>query len=608
MKLMRNKAKPDAVSAVAAAPGRRFPVALALLALVAVLAGLIYKTRAVDFDAHNEVVGLLRQLKQVDAEWNVDVLRSRTGLNTNYDPVASALPLIASLEETLQVKGNPLWHERAESETRMKGLLDGYKQTMERKTAMIERFKSQNAILRNSSRFLPVAANDLTEVSRGADVSDAQRDAIERSLNALLTSTMTYTQAPDTALREAIASESRTLQQHAAAAPAAVRERTQTLVDHIATVLKQQEASNKVLAELAAMPTAKTIDAISDAHAQEHEARLADQQIYRHALIAYSAFLLALVSYLGWRLFRSYRQVSQELKASMAHLVQSEKMSALGQMVAGIAHEINTPLAYVKGTFDVLKEQLVPVRDLAQRSHDFTQQLRRNQHDTPAVTQKFHSVEAAVKDVVEDGMLDEMHQLLHDGLHGIDQISEIVINLKNFSRLDRARVSEFSVQAGLESTLLLAKNVLKNRVEIRKEYGANVPQITCSPSQINQVFLNIITNAVDALPQGKPGVITLRTARQGKDMVRVEIQDNGSGIPKDVLAKIFDPFFTTKAVGKGTGLGLSISYKIIQEHGGRIDVETELGIGTVFAIVLPTSAVESPAVQRLQEEEDLVAA
>ena len=104
------------------------------------------------------------------------------------------------------------------------------------------------------------------------------------------------------------------------------------------------------------------------------------------------------------------------------------------------------------------------------------------------------------------------------------------------------------------------------------------------------MFLNLITNAVDAMPQGKPGVITLRTARQGKDMVRVEIQDNGSGIPKDVLAKIFDPFFTTKAVGKGTGMGLSISYKIIQEHGGRIHVNTELGVGTVFAIVLPISA------------------
>jgi len=206
-------------------------------------------------------------------------------------------------------------------------------------------------------------------------------------------------------------------------------------------------------------------------------------------------------------------------------------------------------------------------------------------------------------------MLDEMHQLLHDGLHGIDQISEIVINLKNFSRLDRARVSEFSVQAGLESTLLLAKNVLKNRVEIRKEYGANVPQITCSPSQINQVFLNIITNAVDAMPQGKPGVITLRTARQGKDMVRVEIQDNGSGIPKDVLAKIFDPFFTTKAVGKGTGLGLSQIFGFAHQSGGEVGIESEVGRGTTVSIYLPRTDAEAsnvrthPAMKARTEDE-----
>jgi two-component system, NtrC family, sensor kinase len=260
--------------------------------------------------------------------------------------------------------------------------------------------------------------------------------------------------------------------------------------------------------------------------------------------------------------------------------------------VAGIAHEINTPLAYVKGTFDVLNEQLSPIQDLAQKSYGFARLARTPGHDKAALTHQFTHVESVAKQVVEHGVLAEMGTLMKDGIHGIEQISEIVLNLKNFSRLDRAKVSTFSVQAGLDSTLLLAKNLLKNRVEIVKEYG-NVPDISCSPSQINQVFLNLITNAVHAMAQrdGK-NIITLRTAMENKSTVRVEIQDNGSGIPKDVLPKIFDPFFTTKPIGEGTGMGLSISYKIIQEHGGRITVDTEDGVGTVFTLLLPIVAPE----------------
>ena len=288
-------------------------------------------------------------------------------------------------------------------------------------------------------------------------------------------------------------------------------------------------------------------------------------------------------------------EANRSLKESQVQLIQSEKMSALGQMVAGIAHEINTPLAYVKGTLDMLREQFASISELAGRSHAFTRQLRASPGDKPMLNQMLRSVESSAKDVVESGMLDDMGTLLQDGLHGIVQISEIVLNLKNFSRLDRAKVSNFSVEAGLDSTLVLAGNMLKNKVQVRKEYFS-VPPIDCSPSQINQVFLNIITNAVQAMPEQRAGanIISLRTAMEDKNTVRIEIEDNGCGIPQETLSKIFDPFFTTKPVGEGTGMGLSISYQIIQAHGGQLLVASEVGVGTVFTILLPLQAAPGP--------------
>ncbi|HEX6706626.1 MAG TPA: DAHL domain-containing protein [Albitalea sp.] len=581
--------------------------ALAGMALIAVLGMLIAKTRAIDFDAYNEILGMLRQLKQVDAEWNVDVLRTKTGLASNYDGVASPLPLIASLENALRGKTGEFWQDHAASRTRLIGLLDAYKTAMDRKTAAIESFKSQNAILRNSSRFLPVAATDLVEATRAGDLPATRKSLIEQSLNQLLADTMTYSMTPDQPLRERIDSGTRTIGELTADVAPEIQERVHTLTAHVGTVLKQQENVGRSLTQLAALPTAKAIDALSDAHAGEHEQLLTEQQIYRQALIAYAACLLLLLGFAAWRLFRYYQllnrtnvalqQTNLHLKESQVHLVQAEKMSALGQMVAGIAHEINTPLAYVKGTFGVLHDQLSPMQALAAGSYQFTQQMRQPTRDNALLNSQLRSVERSAKSLVENGVLEEMATLLADGIHGIEQISEIVLNLKNFSRLDRAKVAEFSVQAGLDSTLLLARHLLKDKVEVRKEYGA-VASITGSPSQINQVFLNIISNAVQAMPQREqPHVITLRTAMEDNQTVRVEIQDNGTGIPKDVVSKIFDPFFTTKPVGQGTGMGLSISYKIIHEHGGKISVDTEPGVGTVFTILLPVRPPESAAVE-----------
>jgi two-component system, NtrC family, sensor kinase len=585
------------------------------MVLIAILGLLVYKTRSVDFDKHNEIITTLRQLKQVDAEWNVDVLKSKTGFNTNYDPVASPLPLVEALENALRDKTADVFGENAA----LKVLLDQYRKVMDEKITMIESFKSQNSILRNSSRFLPVAATEMIEAVRASNLSAGAKAEVEESLNGVLTNTMTYNLAPDATLKETVEQLATGLKTKGAKLPEELKERVDVFAAHSATILRQQEIGDKLLTQLAVLPTAKKIDELADAFQKQHEEALTGQQIYRQLLIGFSIFLLALLAFFGWRLMRSYRDLNKsnvqlnkanmELKESQMALVQSEKMSALGQMVAGIAHEINTPLAYVKGTLSVLAEQFGPLRDLAKHAYQFTQVVHATTPDKQEVNRQYAHVSRLSAEVEEHKVMEELGTLLKDGLHGIDEISEIVVNLKNFSRLDRAKVSEFSVQDGLESTLMLAKNMLKNHVQIVKEYGA-LPKISCSPSQINQVFLNIITNAVHAMPESRKdsAVITLRTTRPSDGMVCVEIQDNGTGIPKDVLPKIFDPFYTTKEIGKGTGMGLSISYKIIQEHGGRIEVATEEGMGTVFSILLPVTAVQTQQQANVAGEAELLAA
>jgi two-component system, NtrC family, sensor kinase len=585
------------------------------LALAGILSFLVVKTRSVDFDGHNEIVGTLRQIKQLDAEWNVDVLRSKTGFNSNYDPVVSPLPLMDSLEAALRNKTAEVLSSQATSDGALFAQLETYRKAMDDKINSIERFKSQNSILRNSSRYLPVAANELMESLRTEQIDAATRNDAEESLNRILADTMAFGLSAETTTKDRIEQSSARLQQAASKFSPDMRDRVSGFTAHVATIVKQQEIGDRVLAQIAALPTAKKIDELTDTYQKEHDSQLQQQQLYRNLLIAYSAAMLLLLAYLGWRLLKSYRLLNRsnhdleranlELKESQVYMVQAEKMSALGQMVAGIAHEINTPLAYVKGTIEVLKDQMSPINDLASKSYQFTQLVRDPHKDRAVLSTQFETVSELSKDVQESNVIGEMNTLMKDGLHGIEQISEIVQNLKNFSRLDRAKIDDFSVADGLESTLLLAKNLLKNKIEIVKEFAV-VPKIKCSPSQINQVFLNIITNAVHAMPEGReqPGKITLRTALEGKDQVRIEIADNGVGIPEDVLPKIFDPFFTTKEIGKGTGMGLSISYKIIQEHGGRILVDTEAGIGTVFSILLPIQSSERKQSAIVEDDED----
>lgn len=274
----------------------------------------------------------------------------------------------------------------------------------------------------------------------------------------------------------------------------------------------------------------------------------------------------------------------KELKASQVQLVQSEKMATLGQMVAGVAHEVNTPLGYVRSNLDLIGDNLSRYDELVAS----TFALKALMADDAA---NHDDVEAALSttlnisdDIVNDQVADDLNGLIDDAKFGVEQISELVVNLRDFSRLDQAKVKEVNINDCVQSSLTIARNNIKY-LEVTTDLQATTP-ISCNPSQINQVLLNLFNNAAQAMPEQHQGKIHVKTY-ESTDDVFVDVADNGTGMPPEVIAKIFEPFFTTKAAGEGTGLGLAISTQIMEQHGGTLSVESEVGKGTCFTLRLP---------------------
>jgi len=234
--------------------------------------------------------------------------------------------------------------------------------------------------------------------------------------------------------------------------------------------------------------------------------------------------------------------------------IQADKMAALGLLVAGVAHEINTPMGAIHSNNDNMRRAVAKIRKLLG-------------------PQEQEEVER---------LFDIVDEVCRNNEAATERIMKIVHSLKNFARLDEAERKEVDIHEGIESTLTLVQHQLKNRIRVEKQF-ADLPEIQCHPIQLNQVFMNILVNAAHAIPD--QGTITIKTLKEGGN-VKVVIGDTGVGIPQEHLAKIFDPGFTTKGVGLGTGLGLSICYKIVQDHNGKIEVESS-SAGTIFTITLP---------------------
>ncbi|AFZ56805.1 PhnD/SsuA/transferrin family substrate-binding protein [Anabaena cylindrica FACHB-243] len=280
------------------------------------------------------------------------------------------------------------------------------------------------------------------------------------------------------------------------------------------------------------------------------------------------------------------RQALKELQQTQMQLIHSEKMSSLGQLVAGIAHEINNPVNFIYGNLNCLEEY---VEGLLNTVHIYQQ----------SYPQPIDSVQMAMEKFELDFVSNDLPQLLNSMRFGSERIRDIVHSLRNFSRLDEAEIKSVDIHEGIENTLLILQHRLKlkshkSTITLHKEYG-NLPVVHCSPGQLNQVFMNILSNAIDALeetithqPSNFIPTITIRTNVIDNHWVLIYIADNGLGMGEETKLRVFDPFFTTKPVGQGTGLGLSISYQIIVErHSGKLDLFSEPGKGTEFQIQLP---------------------
>lgn len=284
---------------------------------------------------------------------------------------------------------------------------------------------------------------------------------------------------------------------------------------------------------------------------------------------------------------QSLAQAYTKLKASQAHLVQSEKMASLGQMVAGVAHEINTPLGYVQNNMEIARDAYGKMAALNGAYDALYGMLQSPEASEAAVNGHFARLQHMREEFAEVYPQESMESLFSDSLYGLRQISEIVVNLKNFSRIDQAAVDNVDINECVISALTIGNNVIKHKAEVIRDFGM-LPKVSCSPSQINQVFLNLVTNAAQAI-EGY-GRIMIKTVADDQ-YVHVVVRDNGKGIPPENVARIYDPFYTTKPIGEGTGLGLSIVFGIIKDHGGQIQVKSEVGKGTAFCISLPIKRV-----------------
>ncbi len=566
-------------------------------ALLGALVFLFARTETIDFRGDAQALSLLREMKDFDARRDSDALRLANDLAGTAIGIPDRGPAIYRIMREL---------EQGPARDAVAAQLPALRAGMAEKEAAYDTLKRAHAESMAAYKEADEALAALTAPAAGARARGSERASAliaiaERLRSALQNSDVETTEEN---LRE-LDRRAATLLPAALATDPFLAEPAR----HAEAALRNFSAARgrEALAwrKLSFMTVGGRISLTASTLARSIENALDEKDRWRVYLFAYGIALVIGVGYLGVRTVGTLRdlrhanddlerrsserardlaQTLRQLQDSESQLVQSEKMSSLGQLVAGVAHEINRPLGFVRSSLSNARGGIARLRELDVHATRLVELHRAHDTDPLDLDRAVATLAARLAQLRSENVLDDLEALSWDGLKGVEQVVELVANLKSFSRLDRSRVASFNVNDGVHAALLIAKPLLR-KVDVEKSLG-DVPSITCSPSQVNQVLLNLVTNAAQSIDKPR-GRITVTTRHPTPGAIAIDIADNGKGIAAEALPRIFDPFFTTKESGQGTGLGLSIAHKIVLQHGGRIDVRSQVGVGSTFTVTLP---------------------
>lgn len=601
---------------------KRLLAVLIALAALAVLAYLVQKTQAVDGDLHVRRLDAIQRIDDLDVKLNRAMTLNR----------ASTLQLAAGDKTEIIGQLGDAMDELDQGALSLRGLsgdidaaLDQFLTTAGDKFVLAFDFDIRSTqiaqrLIRSADAVPLFVHRSQLLLQPGSDL-DRQLGRLQSDVMTLIVAT-----SPGQRLLDGLQTQIEQLDKQRKQTPPGLRPGADAeelksnigrLLSSVESVIGDKLEGNQRLDDFFSTPTAQRLQTLEDEYIAWHESRVAEAASYRQYLVAYAGVLLLVLMLLGLRLRRSFIELDRanetleaqvqertkdlsgaldELKNSQAQLIQSEKMASLGQMVAGVAHEINTPLGYARGNADIVKTSLLEVREVCGQQRNAINLIAEGTVPEQEVAEALTQAVSLDEDLATDELMGELDNLLDDTEHGLHAISDLVAGLKDFSRVDRSRNDLFDVNQGIESSLKIAQNHLKGSVQVKKVFG-ELPEIECSPSQLNQIFLNIITNAAQAIDSTErpDGRIFIHTSCED-DGVSIRVLDNGCGMDEDTRQRIFEPFFTTKPVGKGTGLGMSIIFRIIEDHGGRVEVKSIEGKGSEFKVWLPLKqADDAPA-------------